>query len=116
MGLPWWSSGKDSAPSLLKAAVQSLVGELRKTLQATWQGQKQKDTMESKGFNSQAKLFFFKQGPVKCISDFKGTELETGKYMFAVIHKYIQILIPIIFVNVLNKLRLEMQRHSFKHA
>ena len=53
---------------------------------------------------------------MKCISDFKGTELETGKYMFAVIPKYIQILIPIIFVNVLNKLRLQMQRHSFKHA
>lgn len=68
--------------------------------------------MESKGFNSQTKHFFFLQGPVKCISDFKGTELETGKYMSAVIPKYIKILIPIIFVNVLNKLRLEMQRHT----
>jgi len=32
--------------------------------------------------------------------------------MSAVIPKYIKILIPIIFVNVLNKLRLEMQRHT----
>ena len=67
--------------------------------------------MASKGFNSQKKLFFFLQGPVKCISDFKGIELEIGKHMFAVIPKYIKILIPIVFVNVLNKPRLEMQRH-----
>ena len=46
--------------------------------------------MESKGFNSQAKLFFFLQGPMKCIFDFKRTELETAKYMFAVIPKYIK--------------------------
>ena len=28
-GIPWWSSGKDSALSLLRARVQSLVRELR---------------------------------------------------------------------------------------
>lgn len=48
LGLPWWSNGQDSVLPLLRAWVQSLVGELRtKISQTAWCSQEDKSETEN---------------------------------------------------------------------